>query len=91
MAESHRLAEKEEILTLPDDGSRPTVDGNRNHKFFPGDEVLVIDPQTQQTDGPFLIEEAEDGRYKLCDEAANTVENGKWFEESELISYDPFA
>lgn len=92
MSDLHSVEEDEQLIFL-ENGSRPTVDdpGLKGHKFLPTDEVVIIDPRTRQKEGPYQIEQAEKGRYSLCDENGKTVKSGKLFEESELVAYDPFA
>jgi hypothetical protein len=64
--------------------------GNDNYKFTAWDQVYICYSGTQDRYGPYRIQETEDGKYKLCDDDGNSVNNGELYEEKDLVLYNPF-
>lgn len=77
--------EEEDFFFFPDDGGRPLIDPYKHvYKFTPGDKVYICAWRECKRRGPYLIEAAEDGKYRLCDTAFKTIDGGKTFEQREL-------
>ncbi|CAN9198641.1 unnamed protein product [Alternaria alternata] len=69
-------------IVFCDDGGRPVIDeADHEGEFYPNDWVRIINPKQE---GRFKVTEVLDGRYRLQDENGVSVEQGRWFEESEL-------
>jgi hypothetical protein len=59
------------------------------YKFRADDEVYLLSSGSRE--GPYKIGRTEDGKYILCDEDGNTLNEGKAYEEKDLVLFDPFA
>lgn len=82
--------EPEKQFSFCEDGDRPLIKKSPPTKFRPNEQVYVRVPGTTALEGPFKVSSVDKGRYQLCDEGGSPVKDNKWFEESELESYNPF-
>ena len=45
---------------------------------------------TTPKEGPFIIASVNDAKYTLCDGSGKAIQNGKVFEEKDIVLKDPF-
>ena len=71
-------------FTFTDD-TRVTIKYKAVYKFVSGDKVYIVAQLALAQKVPYRINEAEDGRYTLCDDQGEPVFDDQQFEENELV------
>ena len=64
--------------------------GKDKYKYTAGDNVWLCPSGTRNREGPYMIQDAEGGKYSLCDDNGQPVKVGQTFGEEDLILHDPF-
>ncbi|KAI8625840.1 hypothetical protein F5Y19DRAFT_448943, partial [Xylariaceae sp. FL1651] len=72
-------------VPLSDSEGRPKIDqSDTEPEFRLDDQVYIRLAQAPTREGPYIVSSVKDGKYTLCDEKGNAVQDGNKFEGKDL-------